>query len=635
VCIYEIVKQIETNKKQKNEEGHMVKNSFIPFDRTDITGGFWKKKQDMVAEVSIQAIYDRFKDTHRFDFFENDWDSSKKYAPHIFWDSDVAKWMESAAYIIEKRESPKLLEICEGIVDAIERYQGEDGYFNSFFQKIDPEMRFKDRSRHELYCAGHLMEAAVAYYNATGRDRMLRAMEKYADYIDDIFVKENLASYRTPGHEEIELALVKMYRATGKEKYLRMSRYFVDERGRGIEADNGPHMRVSYNQSHLPVREQKTAEGHSVRAVYLYSAMADLAYELEDDALVKACDTLLENIAERRMYVTGGIGSAREGETFTVDYDLPNISAYAESCAALGLALFCRRMSLIKPRSYYADIAETCMYNGFLSSVSLDGKAFFYENPLEIHPYMATRNTSMKEQPRMPDMQRREVFSCSCCPPNITRFIASIADFLYTKKASTLFVHHYMHSQSDISGVKLSQKTDYPAAGAVKISAGEGFENIAVRVPGWCESYCIKVNGKKEEPEIIDGYAYISSKGGVEIELDFEMKPFLQECNPNAFDNAGKVAVQRGPIVYCLEAVDNGENLCDIRLLPEKGFAEEGSDFGVPAVTATGVRRDAKSFTELYRKYQPGDKNECRLKFIPYFAFANRGVSEMIVWVRV
>ncbi len=613
----------------------MAKSSFISFERTDITGGFWRRRQEMVAEVSIHSIYDRFTDTHRFDFIENDWHSSKEYAPHIFWDSDVAKWMESAAYILEKRESAKLLEICERIVDAIERYQGQDGYFNSFYQKVDPDMRFKDRSRHELYCAGHLMEAAVAYYNATGKDRMLRAMEKYADYIDRVFVKENLASYRTPGHEEIELALVKMYRATGNKKYLRMSSYFVDERGRGIESDNSPLMKAEYNQSHLPVREQTSAEGHSVRAVYLYSAMADLAYELEDENLVKACDALLENIAEKRMYVTGGIGSAREGETFTVDYDLPNISAYAESCAALGLALFCRRMSLIRPRSCYGDIAENCMYNGFLSSISLDGRAFFYENPLEIHPYLATRNKSMKEQPRMPEMQRKEVFSCSCCPPNITRFIASIADFLYTTQPGTLFVHHYMHSESDINGIKVSQKTNYPAAGEIKISVGEGFDNIAVRIPGWCEGYSLKVNGDSESPRVMDGYAYISAKGGAEVELDFEMKPFALECNPNVFDNAGKVALKRGPVVYCLEGVDNGENLCDIRLLPERGFVEEESEFGLPAITAAGVRRDEKNFTRLYRRYQPGDKNACVLRFIPYFAFANRGISEMIVWVRV
>ncbi|MGI5899537.1 MAG: glycoside hydrolase family 127 protein [Christensenellales bacterium] len=613
----------------------MAKSSFVPFDSTDITGGFWKKRQDIVAEVSIHSIYDRFTDTHRFDFFENDWDSSKEYSPHIFWDSDVAKWMESAAYILEKRGSPELLEVCERIVDAIERYQGEDGYFNSFFQKVDPQMRFKDRSAHELYCAGHLMEAAVAYYNATGKDRMLRAMEKYAAYIDRIFVKENLASYRTPGHEEIELALVKLYRATGNEKYLRMSGYFVDERGRGIETDNGIHMKAEYNQSHQPVREQKTAEGHSVRAVYLYSAMADLAYELEDETLVKACDSLIESIAEKRMYVTGGIGSTREGEAFTVDYDLPNISAYAESCAALGLALFCRRMSLIRPKSFYADIAEICIYNGFLSSISLDGRAFFYENPLEIHPYMATRHKSIKKPPKMPDMQRKEVFTCSCCPPNITRFIASIADFLYTTQPGTLFVHHYMHSESDIKGVKVSQKTDYPATGAVKISAGEGFDNIAVRIPGWCESYSIRLNGKEERHDVIDGYAFVPAKGGAEIELSFEMKPFAQECNPNVLNNAGKVAVQRGPVVYCLEAVDNGENLCDIRLLPDKGFGEEASDYGVPTIAAAGVRRDEKSFNGLYRRYQPGDRNDCGLRFIPYFAFANRGISEMIVWVKV
>ena len=613
----------------------MKKNQFVPFLKTDITGGFWKEKQDMVADTSVFAIFDRFSDTHRFDFFEDDWSAEKGYMPHIFWDSDVAKWMETAAYILAKREDARLLEICEGIVDKIEHYQEDSGYFNSFYQKVEPHMRLKDRSRHELYCAGHLMEAAVAYYEATGKDRMLRAMEKYADYIDKIFVQENLASFRTPGHEEIELALVKMYRATGNEKYLKMSEYFIDERGRGVETDNSANMNARYNQSHMPVREQTTAEGHSVRAVYLYSAMADLAFENDDAALEKACNTLFDNITQKRMYITGGIGSAREGEAFTVDYDLQNITAYTESCATLGLALFCRRMSLIKPKSYYADIAELCIYNGFLSSISLDGKAFFYENPLEIHPYLANRHKSMYQQTKLPDMQRKEVFTCSCCPPNITRFIASIADFMYTYDDQTLYVHHYMDAVSDIGGRRITQKTEYPKNGAVCIDVAEGFEKITLRIPGWCENYQIKQDGAAVDFEMIDGYAVINLAGkAADIELNMEMRPFLVECNPSVFDNAGKVALQRGPLVFCMEAIDNGDNLCDIKLDIKGGFTEEASVYGVPNIAAKGVRRNSAKFDSLYRKLT-ADSIPCDLTFIPYFAFANRGISEMLVWVRL
>jgi DUF1680 family protein len=273
-------------------------------------------------------------------------------------------------------------------------------------------------------------------------------MRKYADYIERVFMIEQSAAFATPGHEEIELALVRLWRCTGEERYLRLSEFFVNQRGCNPK-DKPIGGEPRYAQDHLPAREQTTAEGHAVRAMYLYCAMADLAGELRDEGLLKACRALFGNITQKRMYVTGGMGSTYRGEAFTIDYDLPNETAYAETCAAIGLALFCRRMSALEPDSRYADAAERAIYNGLLSGVSEDGTAFFYENPLEIHPALRQKDTARPGgQERFPLTRRQKIFSCSCCPPNITRFVASFGDFLFARDADTLYVHHYAHART-------------------------------------------------------------------------------------------------------------------------------------------------------------------------------------------
>lgn len=612
----------------------------LPFTAVTIDNGFWHDRQKTNAETTIYSIRDRFRETGRFDAFNFDWKPGMPHKPHIFWDSDIAKWAEAVSYVLEKNPSPALEREIDGVVDLIEAHQDPSGYFNIWFTVVEPENRLKKRTEHELYCAGHLMEAAVAYYHATGKDRFLRLMCRYADYIEQAFVREKTAGFLTPGHPEIELALVKLYRCTGERRYLELSRFFIDNRGRDDPALFSQWANARYAQDHLPVREQTTAEGHAVRAAYLYSGMADIAYEYGDTGLLNACRKIFENIVGRRMYITGGIGSSSAGEAFTIDYDLPNPTAYAETCAAIGLAFFAGRMQLLDPDSVYADTVERAMYNGILSGISLDGKSFFYENPLEMDPRLTQRDVSVRDHAvRLPITQRVEVFDCSCCPPNLSRFIASIGNFLYTAGENTLFIHQFIHSRAHltISGhpVDIRQETRYPADGKVRISAdGPAGMEIAVRIPGWCRRYDIRVNGAAARCEIKKGYAYIPCTGSpTVIELELAMEPQLMEASPDVQDDAGRVALQRGPLVYCLESVDNGPRLRDIAIgrdfTPRLKYHEL---FGAYVIEAEGYRRDAGRFTQLYQPAGDTYRKE-KLTFIPYYAFANRGESEMIVWI--
>lgn len=596
----------------------------IPFENTCICDGFWAEKQKLVREVSIKSVYDRFYDTGRFAALDFNWKEGMPNRPHIFWDSDIAKWLEAAAFLIAKAPEPELEAIIDQTVDKITEHQDECGYFNSYFDVVEPDQRFKRRGDHELYCAGHLIEAAVAYCKATGKRKFLDAMCRYADYIEKAFVKEKSAAFDTPGHEEIELALVKLADVTGEKRYLELSKYFIDMRG--IKQERGyDWASASYFQSHLPCREQKTAEGHSVRAVYLYSGMADIAYKYGDESLTDACKALFDNITQRRMYVTGGIGSTRVGEAFTVDYDLPSVTAYTESCAALGLALFARRMQLLDTDSKYADLVERIIYNGFLSSISLDGKSFFYENPLEIIPALLR----VRGEIHYPSTVRQEVFGCSCCPPNITRFIASIGDFLYTAddKNRVIFCHQFMESETsfDLGGntVSLKQETSYPADGKVKISYTGEPCTIAVRIPAWCDAY----NGVKND----DGYTYFSVEDGTDIELDFEPSVKLITANPLVTGNEGRVTVSYGPVLYCAEASDNPTPVRDIRIDTEAEFKQGYNEIlNVPTLTVRAYRNPTSDSLYSYKK-SPLESFDAVL--IPYYAFANRGESEMAVWL--
>ena len=613
----------------------------VTFDQVTITGGFWAQKQKLVRDVSVHNVYDRFCDTGRFAALNFDWKEGDPNKPHIFWDSDIAKWLETAAYLIEKSPEPELEKIVDDTVDLIGQRQMDDGYFNIYFQMFDLEHRFTYRTDHELYCAGHLMEAAVAYYHATGKAKFLQIMCRYADLIERVFKIEKSAAFTTPGHEEIELALVRLYHATGEKRYLELSKFFIDMRGNPAGGDKEyDWAKTFYSQSHQPCREQTTAEGHSVRAVYLYSGMSDIAREYGDKELEQACETIFENIVGKRMYVTGGIGSSAHGEMFTVDYDLPNKAAYSESCAALGLALFARRMTAISADSKYADVIERVIYNGFLSSVSLDGKSFFYENSLEVDLYLHERNAKLSSG-HFPPPHRFEVFGCSCCPPNITRFIASLGDMLYTHTDDTILLHQYMTSEAtfDVGGenVTLTQTTDYPYDGVIGIQyAGRDGVKLGVRIPQWCESFTLTVNGVPVSCAYETGYAFFTVNNGDAVVLALTMDTYLVEANEQVQNNTGRCAVMRGPVVFCLEGVDNGGNLHNIRLDPDAVFQTGfDSELGVMTLTTDDAyRKETADGAPLYAK-KTNSYDSVKAKWIPYYAFANRGDSDMLVWVNL
>ncbi|MHB1318707.1 MAG: glycoside hydrolase family 127 protein [Anaerolineae bacterium] len=638
-----------------------IKRSAVPLAQVRIEGGFWRERQEANRTVSLPVEYQRCEETGRFAVFDLDWKPGMAYQPHHFYDSDVAKWIEASAYSLATHPDPALEAQVDEIIARIAGAQQPDGYLNTYYTITAPGQRWSNlRDMHELYCAGHLIEAAVAYYQATGKSVLLDAMRRYADYIATVFGPTDTQLHGYPGHEEIELALVKLYRATGEQRYLDLARFFIDERGRqphyydmearrrGEEpgqAHYGHDHR--YNQSHQPVRRQSTAEGHAVRAMYLYSGMADVAFETGDDELAAACRRLWDNLTQRRMYVTGGIGSSSRGERFTVDYDLPNDIAYAETCAAIGVVLFAQRMFLLDGDARYIDVLERALYNGVLSGVSLAGDTFFYANPLSVDP---------SQYAARPDLYRggvvaprRQVwFDCSCCPMNEARLLASVGAYACATEGDTLYVNLYATSTTSAAlasgDVYLTQETDYPWDGRVRMTwqSNEVMDaRLALRVPGWCRQADVTINGAPwNSPRLLNrGYLEIARRWapGDTATLELAMPVERVYSRPEVRANAGRVALQRGPLVYALESCDNGPNL-DALLLPRNAVlsARRDSDLlgGVVVVSADGLRALADGgAAELY-SMRPQSTRAARLIAVPYYAWANREPGEMLVWMR-
>lgn len=595
------------------------------YQNVTLTGGFWKAKEDLNRDVTIDAVYNRFDETGRIAAFRCDWKDGMPYRPHIFWDSDVAKWMEGAAYQLSRDDNPALRAKVESLIDEIEKNQHPDGYFNIYYTVVDPAHRFTNRDNHELYCAGHLIEAAVAYHEAVGDTRFLGLMEKYARYIKSVFMDgtgDVVPQFATPGHEELEIALVKLWHATGEAEYLDLAAFFIDRRGYG---DRGEPLDTS-NQSHMPLREQRSVVGHSVRAGYIYAAMADLAREKNDAALDEACCALFEDMAYRKMYVTGGLGSTNVGEAFTIPYDLSNDKAYAETCASIAMILFAHRMFLLHHASKYADVVELELYNGMLSGLSLSGDAFFYENPLEIH-----LDNYKKQGGRYPITQRRKVFDCSCCPCNINRVLASVGQYFYAEENGAVWISQFGTSEYRSDACMVSQKTDYPVSGKIEITASCP---VYVRIPGWCRSFTASA-----PYEMVSGYAKFAPG---EITVQLELEPEYLVSHVGVYKNAGKVSLRRGPVIYCAEAIDNGGDVHSLFAsgsAPAFALTDSVPETGIPDIVASGYRRHnadplMDSGLRLYAPLTVPEKFvSTEIRFIPYHAFANRGESNMLVWL--
>lgn len=612
----------------------------IAFENVRITGGFWAEKQALIRDNAMMTVYNRFDDTGRISAFACDWKEDMPKKPHFFWDSDVAKWIESVAYVTRLGKAPELEALADAIIDNLEKNQHNDGYFNIYYTVVKPGERFTNRNNHELYCAGHLLEAAIAYKQFTGKDKLFNCMLKYVDLIERIFVTEDSAAFVTPGHEELELALVKLYDYTGEEKYLKLAKFFVDKRGANekdivnMSANSG--YGKSYFQDQAPLREQETAEGHAVRLCYLYTAVADLAYRTDDEGLKNAAYKVFENIINKRMYITGGVGSTPVGERFEGDYELDNLVSYNETCAALSLALFAHRMQELFDDARYADVIERVIYNGFISGMSLDGNSYFYQNPMKIDLQARKRAMDGRFKIVYPIAERVSVFDCSCCPPNITRFIPSIANFLYTLDGDTLRVNQFMESEGEFEGVGITQKTSYPYDGKVEISYKGGDKTLALRLPSWCDEFKISLNGAPVKYKLANGYIRFAVKDGDSVVYEMEIKPVFNYSNAMVASNSCRTALSMGPIVFCTEGVDNKDFtsdklgldslIIDTSVTPEVGYDDA---LKLPVLLAKA--KYAEPSDELYTR-KPPKLGETVARFIPYLAFANRGASDMQVW---
>ena len=589
----------------------------LSFEQTSIKGGFWNFYKKLNREEIVFHVYNRFKETGRFDALCCNWKEGMPNKPHIFWDSDVAKWMEGAAYLLKQESIPELEALVDEMIDHIAENQRADGYFNSYFLSIAPSKIFINRDCHELYCTGHMIEAAIAYHQATGKDKLLNCVLKNIDMIYRVFVEEQSAAFVTPGHEEIELALLKLYQYLGNKKHLELARFFINQRG-----NNDREEKCEEYQSNLPVREISSAVGHSVRAGYLYTAMAMLAKIDQDPELKAACRRVFQDIVTKKMSITGGVGADHNREIFSYPYDLPNSDTYNETCAAIALAMFAGAMQEMEMNSCYGDVIERIYYNGFISGVSLDGSRFFYTNPLEIDRKKYARSTYQ------PICERVKVFDCSCCPPNVVRMLASVPRYMYTINGDEIYCSQFAESETtfQVKGkdAVLTQTTDYPYSGTVMFHYTGEPTVLYVRVPDWCVEY----SGPVE-----NGFARFDVSDDTRITVDFPMEIHFIEANPYAQDNSGRYAVQRGPIVYCMEEIDNGENLRDITLI-ENSEKKAVKEEGLPApVLYIGAER-RKNVEALYR-LKDAERISFTARLIPYFSFANRETSDMIVWTMV
>lgn len=427
----------------------------VPLARVKITGGFWKQRVEINRTVTLPIAYGQLKKTGAIDAWKLDWRAGRPNKPGCIWDSDAAKWIEAAAYTLAVHPDGNLEKRADRIIGLIAKAQQADGYLNVYFSVVEPGKRWTNlRDKHELYCAGHLIEAAVAYHTATGKRKLLDTVCRYADHIGGVFGRKRGQKRGYPGHAEIELALIKLYHATGAKSYLRLAAFFIDERGRRpcyfdreAKARGEVPARQCYDyahiQAHRPVREQTTAEGHAVRVGYLCAGMADVGNETGDKTLIAACRRIWRNIVERRLYVHGGAGSSSRNENFTFDYDLPNETAYAETCAAIGLVFFAQRMLRADPDGRYADVMERALYNGVISGVALDGRKFFYDNLLAVTPELY--RFSGQKPPF-----RQTWFPCPCCPPNLARLLASLGGYVYSQGKRAVLVHLYISSRADL-----------------------------------------------------------------------------------------------------------------------------------------------------------------------------------------
>lgn len=615
----------------------LIKNVVIPFqekiihDQVDVG-----EKSQAVGnfELAAQVI-----ETGKCD---------REFYGMVFQDSDVAKWLEAAAYSLIEYKDDALEQRCDDLIELIGRAQWKDGYLNTYFTVKAPELRWTNlESAHELYCAGHMMEAAVAYFEVTGKRKLLEIMSRMGDHMYERFIVEKIPGY--PGHPEVELALFRMYIATNNLKFRELAEHFINVRGVDREyyyneklrsnwfpfGNERPMPDLEYLQAHLPVREQTEAVGHAVRAVYLYSAMAEMAQLNKDETLVRACKQLWKNLTERRSYVTGGIGSCYEGEAFTKDYHLPNDTSYTETCAAIGLIFFARRMLEIDVDSQYGDMMEKALYNAVLPGMELDGTKFFYVNPLEVVPGVS--GVAKTHKHALP--QRPNWFACACCPPNVARLLTSLGRYAAGCIDGVVYSHLFIGGEHTVEGQgKVVVQSTFPYGSKVSyrfVPLKESMTfTLAVRLPIWSSSTILKINGEVVKFEQRKGYAYIkdtfTEKDEIQVEFDISVKMVF--ANTKLYTDNGKVAIQRGPIIYCAEGIDNSGTILNLSIDPHSGFDEVKSDElgGIVRISANAKKQEWED--SLYSFKKPYYET-AKIHMIPYYTWGNRGLTTMRIWI--
>jgi DUF1680 family protein len=592
----------------------------VPFQRVRLADGFFAPRIETNRKVTIPACLAKCEETGRIRNFAVAAGLEKgKHEGLLFNDSDLYKVLEGAAYALAGAPDAALEKRVDAIVDQVAAAQGQDGYVDTYFQLVEPENRWKkEKDGHELYCAGHLIEAAVAYEQATGKRKLLDVAIRFADCIDREYGWKK--HQEATGHEELELALMKLHRRTGEKRYLELAKFFLDVRGR---KDRGTPLFGEYAQDHAPVREQKEVVGHAVRAMYLYCGMADVAAATGDATLLAPLAGIWDDLVGKKMYVTGGIGSSGSNEGFTKPFDLPNDTAYCETCAAIGMALWNHRMFLLTRQTKYADALEREVYNNVPAGVSLSGDRFFYDNPL------ASRG----------DHERVPWFDCSCCPTNIVRFLPAMGERICAVSGRDLHVILYAASTADVevggTEVRIVQETDFPRSGNVRIVL-EPKETVRfalhLRVPGWCEKASVDPEDhavRRHDPASDEFVIDRAWKRGDAVLLNLEMKPRRVRADPAVEADRGRVALARGPVVFALEAVDHAGRARNLSLPADAKIADSWDPVLLGGTTELRARGEHASAADwLHRSAKPAD-----LVAIPYCLWANRGKGEMVVWI--
>lgn len=612
--------------------------------KVKINGGFWKEKQNLIKDVTIpyiwRALNDEIEGVARSGAVRNfkiaAGECRGTFYGLVSQDSDLFKWIEAASYALFMENSKELEMLLDRVAELLQKAQQKDGYLNSYYILNGLSHRWDYlKESCQLYCAGHFIEAAVTHYYATGKKNMLDIACRYADCIDRSFGRANGKIRGYDGHAEIELALFRLYECTGESRYRKLGEFFVEERGQkpfffGEERTNGnirenlvyelQEEDFSHSQSHLPIRQQKEAKGHAVKAMYFYSAAADEARIEKDESLIRVLENLWQDVTQRKMYLTGAIGSREYGESFSGAYDLPLDLMYGETCASIGLIFWAWRMMLLEEDSRYADVIETALYNGVLCGISQSGDKFFYTNVLEAKP----DKYAMRPEYSHIVKERQPWFACPCCPPNIARIILSLQAYIYTFSEDQLCIHQYVNSEIKENGWQCSQTTEYPYEGKVILKLkSERDGAVKLRIPGWCNAYSVQVDGKSCQGEIQQGYLSVFIERGREHEiiLYLELKPQKIYAAADAESMQGKAAVMCGPLVYCAEEIDN--RMLSRMCLKRNGYLKTDGT----AILAEGLFY-RNEMNGLYGK-QPFRFQSCEIRMIPYFQWNNRGIGSM------